>query len=163
MTVDVLQNMSREELCAALARLDDKCRALAQERDAAVKAREEERAALNRAISLRDDKIKALCKVRDEAEAERDAARAEVERLSAILLDGARTLPFDREQGGRFVREAWVRWAKTQPNPKPSWLLPYDELSEPDKEADRIIGEALGRWTLLLDAARAALAAKGEA
>lgn len=47
-----------------------------------------------------------------------------------------------RDDGGRVVREAWVRWALTQPNPKPSWLVPYDELSEADKEADRQIFEA---------------------
>ena len=49
----------------------------------------------------------------------------------------------DRDYGGRLVREAWVRWALTQPSPKPTWLVPYDELSEPDKEADRQIAEAL--------------------
>lgn len=68
--------------------------------------------------------------------------------------DGARPLPFDRDVLGRMVREAWVRWAQTQPNPKPSWLVPYDELAEPDKEADRQIGEAIARWTLIGDAAR---------
>lgn len=47
----------------------------------------------------------------------------------------------DRDYLGRAVREAWVRWALTQPNPKQSWLAPYDDLSEPDKEADRQIGE----------------------
>ncbi len=74
-------------------------------------------------------------------------------------LDGNRSLPFDRDQLGRFVREAWVRWAETRPNPKPSWLVPYDDLSEPDKEADRQIGETVARWTLVGDAARAALKA----
>lgn len=49
----------------------------------------------------------------------------------------------DRDALGRLVREAWVKWALTQTNPKPSWLVPYDELSEPDKEADRQIGEAI--------------------
>ncbi len=72
-------------------------------------------------------------------------------------LNGNRPLPFDREQLGRMVREAWVDWARTQPNPKPSWLVPYDELSEPDKEADRQIGERIARWTLIGDAARAAM------
>ena len=48
-----------------------------------------------------------------------------------------------REQLGRRVREVWIEWAKRQPDPKPSWLAPYDELSEPDKEADRCIGAAL--------------------
>lgn len=68
--------------------------------------------------------------------------------------DGGRPLPFDRETVARFVREAWVRWAEKQPNPKPHWLLPYDQLSEEDKEADRCIGEAVARWTLVYDAAR---------
>lgn len=49
----------------------------------------------------------------------------------------------DRDAMGRVVREAWVRWALTQPNPKPSWLVPYDELSEADKEADRQIAESV--------------------
>lgn len=73
-----------------------------------------------------------------------------------VLLDGARPLPIDRETLGRMVREAWVRWAKTQPAPKPSWLAPYEELAEPDKEADRQIGEAIARWTLIHLAAQAA-------
>lgn len=67
--------------------------------------------------------------------------------------DGNRSLPFDRDTLGRFVREAWVRWALTQPSPKPSWLVPYDELDELDKEADRQIGEAVARWTLIGDSA----------
>lgn len=49
----------------------------------------------------------------------------------------------DRDDLGRLVRAAWVDWAMKQPNPKPSWLLPYDELSEADREADRQIGEAV--------------------
>jgi hypothetical protein len=57
-------------------------------------------------------------------------------------------LPIDRDTLGRMVREAWVRWAQTQPDPKPSWLQPYDELAEPDKEADRQIGEAIATWTV---------------
>jgi len=48
-----------------------------------------------------------------------------------------------RDDLGRLVRQAWIRWAIQQPEPKLSWLVPYDELSEPDKEADRQIGEAL--------------------
>lgn len=72
-------------------------------------------------------------------------------------LDGNRPLPYDRDTLGRFVREAWVRWAEMQPEPKASWLLPYDELSEADKEADRQIGEAVARWTLIGDAANRSL------
>jgi hypothetical protein len=48
-----------------------------------------------------------------------------------------------REQLGKKVREVWINWAKEQPNPKLSWLKPWKELSEPDKEVDRRIGEAL--------------------
>ncbi len=76
---------------------------------------------------------------------------------SDYSLNGSRPLPFDRETGGRMVREAWVRWAQTQPNPKPSWLVPYDELNEADKEADHQIAEAIGRWTIALDAASRAM------
>lgn len=69
--------------------------------------------------------------------------------------NGARSLPFDRDTLGRFVRNAWIRWARQQPNPKPSWLVSYDELDEADKEADRHIGESVARWTLIGDAERA--------
>ncbi len=47
----------------------------------------------------------------------------------------------DRDWLGRLVREEWIRWATEQPSPKASWLVPYDELDESDKEADRRIGE----------------------
>jgi hypothetical protein len=60
----------------------------------------------------------------------------------------ANTIP-DRDDLGREVRAAWVSWAERQPNPKPSWLAPYDDLSEPDKEADRIIGERLYRLGMM--------------
>ena len=55
----------------------------------------------------------------------------------------APTLPLDREHLGRIVREVWIAWAKEQPNPKPSWLVPWEGLSEPDKEVDRRIGKRL--------------------
>lgn len=48
-----------------------------------------------------------------------------------------------RERLGRRVREVWITWAKEQPNPKPSWLTPWEELPEPDKEVDRRIGTAI--------------------
>lgn len=66
-------------------------------------------------------------------------------------LEGSRgilTMSFDREDLGIRVREVWVAWAKTQPNPKPSWLLPWEELSEPDREVDRQIGETIAREVL---------------
>lgn len=48
-----------------------------------------------------------------------------------------------RDAKGRRVREVWVEWATEQPDPKPSWLVPYEDLAEPDKEADRRIGSVL--------------------
>jgi hypothetical protein len=51
----------------------------------------------------------------------------------------------ERDKLGRLVREVWIAWAKEQPNPKPSWLVPYDQMAEPDKEVDRRIGETLFR------------------
>ena len=48
-----------------------------------------------------------------------------------------------RDDLGRIVREVWIKWAKEQPSPKPSWLVPYDQLNEPDREVDRRIGERL--------------------
>lgn len=46
---------------------------------------------------------------------------------------------------GNRVREVWIGWAAAQPDPKPSWLVPYAELSKPLREVDRRIGVAL--WT----------------
>jgi hypothetical protein len=87
-----------------------------------------------------------------EAANEITALRAQV----AALTARGEALPIERDTLGRMVREAWVRWAQTQPAPKPSWLAPYDDLSEADKEADRQIGEAICRWTVIHEA-RAAL------
>lgn len=49
----------------------------------------------------------------------------------------------DRERLGRLVRAAWVEWAHEQPDPHPSWLTPWDQLSESGKEADRRVGEVV--------------------
>ncbi len=50
-----------------------------------------------------------------------------------------------------MVRHVWVEWAKEQPNPKPSWLVPWEHLLESDREVDRRIGAAL--YDLGLDSA----------
>lgn len=69
-----------------------------------------------------------------------------------------------RDYLGRVVRDAWIAWATRQPDPKPSWLVPYDDLSVADQEADRLIGDAVwavaeidaeARITALTVAARA--------
>lgn len=51
----------------------------------------------------------------------------------------------DREQLGREVRAEWIAWAREQPSPKPSWLVPWEDLGELDREVDRRIGERLYR------------------
>ena len=48
-----------------------------------------------------------------------------------------------REFLGRLVREVWVVWAHDQDNPKPHHLLPWDQITESDREVDRRIGETL--------------------
>lgn len=56
------------------------------------------------------------------------------------MIDG---MPIDIDALGRRVREVWIEWAERQPAPKPSWLVPYDELSEPEQVVDRLIGASL--------------------
>ena len=64
-------------------------------------------------------------------------AKAAAERAAG---DGRRA---DRESLGRMVRAEWIAWAREQPTPKASWLVPWEQLSEPDREVDRRIGERL--------------------
>lgn len=52
-------------------------------------------------------------------------------------------MSMNREELGKEVRKVWLEWARKQPNPKPSWLLPWEELDESQKEVDRLIGEKL--------------------
>jgi hypothetical protein len=63
--------------------------------------------------------------------------------MDAKFIDILEEVAKERERLGRLVRELWVSWAEKQPNPKPSWLVPFDDLSEQDKEADRVIGYGL--------------------
>jgi len=44
---------------------------------------------------------------------------------------------------GQLVRETWVTWAKRQPDPKPSWLVPWEDLSEAQREVDAEIEAAV--------------------
>jgi hypothetical protein len=97
---------------------------------------------------------------RDEARALRDEARkalltTNLVRQPSLDVDGyelpgtrlharIKGIPReDREMLGMAVRAEWVRWACEQPNPKPHWLAPWEELSEPDKDVDRRIGVRL--------------------
>jgi hypothetical protein len=49
---------------------------------------------------------------------------------------------------GRIVRGTWVRWATEQPDPKPAWLVGWDELDAGQREVDIRIGEAIGEAIL---------------
>lgn len=49
----------------------------------------------------------------------------------------------DRERLGRIVRAMWVEWASGEPDPKESWLIPWEVLDERYREVDRQIGEAV--------------------
>lgn len=51
---------------------------------------------------------------------------------------------------GQVVREAWVTWAEKQPDPKPSWLKSWGEISDAEREADRQIGVAVGKFMLAI-------------
>jgi transposase len=69
-------------------------------------------------------------------ERELNQQAAEIERLKA-----ERALSIDREHLGQLVRIAWMKWAKQQPDCKPSWTEPWEELPERIREVDRQIGE----------------------
>jgi hypothetical protein len=75
---------------------------------------------------------------------------AAIRELTEHVLDLRRQLtpvdPGEREFLGRLVRDAWVAWAREHPEPKSSWLIPYEELPEADREADRRIGDAMAVW-----------------
>jgi hypothetical protein len=52
-----------------------------------------------------------------------------------------------RERLGRVVRDAWITWARTQPDTRksehPQWFLSWEEMAECDREVDRQIGMAV--------------------
>lgn len=50
-----------------------------------------------------------------------------------------------REQLGEAVRRVWVECAREQKNPKPRYLVPWDDLDDANKEIDRRIGEAVAQ------------------
>jgi hypothetical protein len=51
----------------------------------------------------------------------------------------------DPEKLGRIVRATWVECASSQPDPKPSWLLPWEMLDEFQREVDRQMGLGAAR------------------
>jgi hypothetical protein len=63
-------------------------------------------------------------------------------------LDGSRPIP-QREALGRLVRRVWVKWAREQAEPTPSWLVPWERLDPGQREVDMRIGEAVYAAALL--------------
>jgi hypothetical protein len=55
----------------------------------------------------------------------------------------------NRDDLGRVVRRVWVHWAARQPAPKASWLVGWEQLSEPEREVDRRIGQTV--WALAIE------------
>ena len=87
-------------------------------------------------LTLAADHIEAL---------ERQVAEAEA---LVEKLENEKCLSHDREFMGQLVREVWEEWAREQPDPKPSWLVPWNELPEPLREVDRRIAERVARFAV---------------
>ena len=67
---------------------------------------------------------------------------------------GTPAIPGDpREPLGRLVRETWVAWACEQRDRKLSWLVPWDNLDDGQREVDMRIGEAVANYALTENAA----------
>lgn len=99
------------------------------------------------------DCLENIVQIFDERDVERWNRRDPSELAEAEAKE--RALSLDREWLGKLVRLAWVQWAKTQPDAKPSWLLPWEELAERDKEDDRQIGEFIASQCVTPDLVKA--------
>ena len=98
--------------------------------------------------------LNSLARLLDTIEVLRALPVAQAGRVDANLADrlaDAIEIPqeaisrLNRDYLGSLVRQSWVKWAENHPSPKPTWLVPYDLLDEPDKEVDRQIGVDLAR------------------
>lgn len=54
----------------------------------------------------------------------------------------------DPDTLGQLVRRAWLAWARRQPDPKPSWLVEWQDLDDGQKTVDREIGAAVFAFAL---------------
>lgn len=69
--------------------------------------------------------------------------------INEVLRKSDETMvPASREAGGKLVRRIWIEWAKEQPDHASSWLVPWEKLSEPDREVDRRVFEGVARNVL---------------
>lgn len=51
----------------------------------------------------------------------------------------------DREAVAKAIRDAWCAWARTQANPKPSWLVLWEECDAQTKDADYMLADLFHR------------------
>jgi hypothetical protein len=73
-----------------------------------------------------------------------DAAKWQIRILPDVAPAEGR---WEVEALAEFIRVAWVCWARTQPNPKTSWLVSWATLDEQSRDADRAIARAIiERW-----------------
>lgn len=63
----------------------------------------------------------------------------------------------NREALGRLVREVWVEWAAEQPGAKPSWLAPWEDLDDGQREVDMRIGATVAAMARAAEQERAAM------
>lgn len=81
-----------------------------------------------------------------------DRYRALLREYGLLLMPGdegyeesSRNLPcgWPGPQPGRIVRDTWVKWAREQPDPKDSWLVPWEDLDDGQREVDARIEAAV--------------------
>ena len=106
------------------------------------------RAAERRAKSLDDELTSFVGAIRSALGVTDDKAfvdaPAEVRRLREYTaVEGFPPQQATRRTMGQLVRAVWVEWAAKQPNPKPSWLVSFDDLPPEQQEVDCRIGERL--------------------
>jgi hypothetical protein len=65
-----------------------------------------------------------------------------------LIPDEASQAEFFRGTLGRLVRSTWVAYCMEIGDTKPSHLAPWEELPEPDREADRRIGESVYQFAM---------------
>lgn len=58
-------------------------------------------------------------------------------------------MDIDRETLGREVRRVWIEFCLENGDTKPSHLASWEEMTEPEREVDRRIGEAIARMVLV--------------
>lgn len=54
----------------------------------------------------------------------------------------------DRETLGREVRRVWIEFCREIGDDRPSHLASWEDMTEPEREVDRRIGEAIARMAL---------------